>query len=161
MSVLVEIEGNKIPSFQGIGVDNTQSNSASEEFDGIVGLSPEKSEPTRDLLLEELYDNGLITDLMFSIKFENQYGSTYIYFGGYEQEIIETSLNYIPVVQDGFWSVYFEYVQLEGSSQIYESFSTATLDTGTTLTYLSYNAFLDLAYDFESRFGCESSYDLI
>ena len=44
MSVLVEIEGQQIPSIKGIGVDKYYSSSGSDLFDGLVGLTPTASE---------------------------------------------------------------------------------------------------------------------
>ena len=82
---------------------------------------------------------------MFSVKYENVYEQTYIYFGGYEPSMVDSPLIYLPLADDYFWSLDFDYVQLAGSPEVYDFYSKAILDTGTTLTYLSPTAYWTFA----------------
>lgn len=64
--------------------------------------------------------------------------------------MIESALEFIPLANNSYWSINFTYAQLAGSSAVYDSYSMAILDTGTTLTYLSYNAYWSFAIQFEN-----------
>jgi len=91
-----------------------------------------------ELLVEKLFENSLIPAKIFSIKYENVLGSTYIYFGGYETNMMTSDIVYLPIDADHeFWSIEFTHVQFEGYNKILNpsSGAKALLDTGTTLTY--------------------------
>jgi len=98
---------------------------------------------------------------MFSVKYENTFGSTYIYFGGYEPSMVDSTLIYLPLADDSFWGLDFTFVKLAGSTEVYDAYSMAILDTGTTLTYLSPTVYWSLALKFESRFDCYAYSDIL
>ena len=135
----MKIEGNLISAFKGCGVDDySDSNSDSSEYDGLIGLTPQPHSSDYDLLVDLLFTNGRIPARIFSTKYENQFGDTYIYFGGYESGMVESNLIYTPLYDEtDFWSIKFTHVQPEGFNKILNSEPSrgAILDTGTTLTY--------------------------
>lgn len=92
---------------------------------------------------------------MFSINYENIDGSTYIYFGGYEANKIESELTWVPLGDESFWSIEFTHVQLEGYNKVpnSNSYAEAILDTGTSLAYFTSGVYSKLKTNFEDL-GC-------
>ena len=96
MSIQIEIGGQTIPLIQGVGVDDFQSN-GDQEYDGLIGLTPSVLGDHTELLIDKLYDNSLIPNKMFSINFQNMNGDTYIYFGGYEADKLDSDIVWVPL----------------------------------------------------------------
>jgi hypothetical protein len=76
-----------------------------EGITGIVGLStgiPQRSGP---LFVKNLYNNGLIQDQVFGIKFGNESDSSFIDIGffSWEAMIDPSQLVWFPVLADSFF----------------------------------------------------------
>jgi hypothetical protein len=113
-------------------------------FDGIVGMTPKVTKDDAALLVTKLFEANLIPENIFVINFETLTGTSYIYFGGFEQSKLKGNVSFLPIVSgSSFW-------ELPGHSILYGStnlgnFSTAVIDTGSSLAYfpeIVFKAFL-------------------
>ena len=86
--------------------------------DGLVGLSPTKIGDQRpDLFIEKAYEQGVIDEKIFSIKFGGDDASSMITFGGYDtdsfaKEELTWYPNFTYYSQHYFWAVYMDGVQI-------------------------------------------------
>lgn len=58
-------------------------------YDGICGMSLKKLSGDEDLIMETLYEEGLVKSKVFSFYLNTADKDSYLYFGGYEESFGE------------------------------------------------------------------------
>lgn len=144
MNVQVTIQSAVIPTMATLGADEVYMDDGPSNFDGLCGLSPSAFGSDSDLLVDQLYQNSLIPFKMFSIYLISD-GDPYIYFGGYENDMVTSTLVWLPLTGDtydteGFWSIKANSIIYEGNKAISMNYD-VVIDSGTTLMYVDQATF--------------------
>ncbi len=101
---------------------------------GIVGLAPQPLGDYDELVVKAWKDAGSLPKFMFSINYLSftESASSYIYFGGYENEFVssENLITWFDITGDGFWSLNCPQVFYGDSNETLGGLGHLILDTG-------------------------------
>jgi hypothetical protein len=77
--------------------------------DGILGLAPSTQRTQSSLFLDELYNNGIIDNKIFSFYISKGLSSSKVTFGGYNMEYADPASNFTvtwnDLINTHYWSV--------------------------------------------------------
>jgi hypothetical protein len=88
------------------------------QADGILGLSPSTHDPETELYIEQLYNQGLIENKVFSFLID-QFDSSgsKVTIGDYSEDkfsMPNSTLNWHSLVQDKYWSMKMDQAKING-----------------------------------------------
>jgi len=119
--------------------------------DGILGLSPSSQSTGAMLIVDELYNAGIIDSRIFSFYISSGVTSSKFTLGGYNMEYADSAsssnITWNSLIDTTYWSVEMIGVDV-GDEELTISASTAIIDTGTSYILMptgnyrsSYNAY--------------------
>lgn len=114
MTINVTIQDKTMQYFRGCAVYSTNFD---DPYDGMVGLTP-IADTYSDHFMNVLYSSGIITDKIFSTKYETDDIDSYIYFGGYESFSTKKELIWHRVINDGYWTLDLDVVYFENEPDV-------------------------------------------
>lgn len=106
---------------------------SSGKFDGLLGLGYEiLSVNQATTPLDNMYNEGLISDKVFAFKLGNSDGEDgELLFGGIDSSLYTGDITYVPVVEQAYWEISLDGVSVDGTT--YGSSTKAIVDSGTSL----------------------------
>lgn len=126
--------------------------------DGVVGLAPKTTSAYSDLLVQKLYDNGLIDENLFSVKYRERDGDSHILFGGIDDDQFKGDISWIDILSTKFWTFSITDVKYKKKS-VGGVVTTGTLVSGTALTYFPTSVFKSLKSQiYEENNNCFGTY---
>ncbi len=83
--------------------------------DGIMGMSPTCQESGAELVIEEMYKQGVIDEQLFSIQVGDFQEPSFITIGGYDTErYAKEDLQWHNLTNDLYWTIEMEKVSVGG-----------------------------------------------
>ena len=128
--------------------------------DGLVGLSPTKIGDQRpDLFIEEAFNQGVIDEKIFSIKFGGDDASSMITFGGYDTEkFAKEELTWYPnftyYSQHYFWAVYMDGVMIGNEYHSDDVEKMLVVDSGSSYILMPWSFFEGFMDDLNEVSDC-------
>ena len=109
-----------------------------------------------------MFKSNLLDNHMFSTFLNIETKESYIYFGGYEENMIN-DVTWMDMDQEklNHWNVYFDWIFLKGERGISIKNTESILDTGTTLMYFSKSIYDEIIDKLTGNLTCKSSDGLV
>jgi hypothetical protein len=110
-------------------------------------------DPRAELFMDKAYEQGVIDERVFSIKFGGDDASSMITFGGYDserfaKEELSWYPNYTPYGVHYFWAVWLEAVNI-GDRSLSNFTRMAVVDSGSSYLLMPYRSFQNFVADLQ------------
>ncbi|XP_061013082.1 pregnancy-associated glycoprotein 1-like [Dama dama] len=127
--------GDLVSTDQRFGLSMEQSGFEGWPFDGILGLSYPNLSLTGGIpVLDNLKNQGAISELVFALYLsKSKPEGSVVIFGGVDKSYYQGVLNWIPLIQAGYWCVHMDRISMNRHIIACNGGCEALVDTGTSL----------------------------
>ncbi|XP_042098600.1 pregnancy-associated glycoprotein 1-like [Ovis aries] len=127
--------GDLVSTDQPFGLSMAESGFEGTVFDGILGLNyPNLSRSGAIPIFDKLKNEGAISEPVFAFYFsKDEREGSVVMFGGVDHRYYKGELNWIPLFEEGDWSVYMDRITMKRKVVACSSGCEAIVDTGTSL----------------------------
>ncbi|CAI2366814.1 unnamed protein product [Moneuplotes crassus] len=102
---------------QDIALVTSEDDGSTPNFSCVIGLSfPELSPNGESLLFDNMIDQGLLNEALFTTYYYNDLEHADLYFGGILDKYYEGEINYVPVQVREHWNIKVDDVLIDGVS---------------------------------------------
>jgi hypothetical protein len=122
--------------------------------DGIMGMSPSSQYSEAELVIEEMHQQGVIDEQVFSIQVGDHEEASKITIGGYDAEkYAKENITWHNLANKLYWTIDMESVALNGSD-LRISTKNVIVDSGTSYLLMPTADFDVFSQFFKDRFTC-------
>ena len=133
--------------------------------DGLVGLAPRKIGDERpDLFIEKAYEQGEISNRVYSLAFAGDFEDSYVTFGGYDtSEFAVEDITWHDNIGKYFWAVELNQVRY-GNDTIaeygdsyswFDSYAECVIDSGSSYILMPEGKFYALYNTLNDKYDCD------
>ncbi|CAI2364125.1 unnamed protein product [Moneuplotes crassus] len=153
----VYISSSSVPvTMELLGVDTASSATQNLAADGIIGMAPAITEGRPGtLLVEKLYNAGIIGKNAFAIDYRWLNGTSSILLGGYDTDLIKNdkAFDWISLNNNTHWIVAMNTVKY-GGTELSMSSTSAIFDSSRSFTSFQYSDFMKIWNEIKDGKDC-------
>ncbi|CDW90538.1 eukaryotic aspartyl protease family protein [Stylonychia lemnae] len=127
--------------------------------DGILGLSPTNQGSDAEMLLDELFDQGMIHNRLFSLFLVSGNGESKITIGNYDlQKFARSEISWHPLSSLNYWTLTLKSAYF-GDEKLKPTVKNIIVDSGTSFLLVPTEDYLEIKQKFwDKDFSCKNEY---